>query len=155
MIESITYWLKLENLRQKKRRIQKKHKQLSSMLTNTMSENADKLINESSTEDEKIKIEIAVLETRHIQELADRYNIQVPKDWVAGKGFSGPELGQGWSRSSLVPNAIYLNEERRLALLKAIRTERRERWDRWVWWIPLVTGLIVALTGLARFILKK
>ena len=45
-------------------------------------------------------------------------------------------------------DALILNAAGRFAVRAAIRTEQRERRERWVWWIPIVFGLIGALTGL-------
>jgi hypothetical protein len=148
--------MKLEHFRRMKRRVQKERAKSSAALVETGSGEASKLLVESTAEELKIQDQIAALKTRHLLELADKYDIPAPPDWVKGISFSNePVLGPEWRRSTFVPNTIFLEPEQRFKLLKVIRAERQERRDRWIWWIPLTFGLIGAATGLVSIILKK
>jgi hypothetical protein len=158
MIAPIIYWFELERLRRKMRRILKKSGKFSSGRWSATPEEASKLTGEYAAEYEKVKTEIAVLKTNYLLELAERYDVPIPSTFAAfnfGAVGGAETLPPDWSRSPNPPNALFLKDNARRALLKTIRGERQEIHNLWAWLIPLIFGLVGALTGLASIILRK
>jgi hypothetical protein len=79
--------------------------------------------------------EIQVEKTERIRRRAEKYDL-----W--------PPDGEGHLTNGLYPDVSYLTAKGRHFLRAEIRREKRERREELVWLIPLVFGIIGAMTGL-------
>lgn len=143
MLWGAIYKFRIWKLLRDKRSIEKKFgKKIKTARTKKASEDAiDRLIEDERFESDLISDEIQSLHSRYLTRQASVLDIPIPKFTKTGPGY------EKWTQSEVTGRYRLSNEARHdlRALVEAAAKAKRESWT---WWVPIIFGLIGAITGL-------
>jgi len=142
MFDGITYAFRLWRLQRSKRQIRNAYaKDLKQARAQKESQDKlDELIHNEMSETDYVSDEIASLHSNRLIQRADSLDVPTP-DFEPGDGLT-------WSRSDTT-GRYYLSDNARHELRTLLDAANKSRREALIWWVPIIFGLIGAITGLA------
>jgi hypothetical protein len=142
VFDGITFAFRLGRLQRSKRQIKAAFAQELKRARSKKEpqDKLDQISHNEMFETDYVSDEIAALHSDRLLQQADYLDIPVP-DFEPGDGLT-------WDRSDMT-GRYYLSHDARHKLRSLVDAANKSRREALIWWVPIIFGLIGAITGLA------